>query len=365
MHLRGDVGVGVQRKAGVGVSEDAGQSLGVHAAAHGVGGEGVAQIMEADVRQAGFLEDQLQTLVGGARRDGLLRLQNAGEDPLAHGRLPPFLEDVQGAGGEQDRAGPLLGLRFAHHHRAAGSRMDGAAYPQRSRRLVEVAPFEAADLAPAKAGGDLRVEEIVPQGLGPDRLHEFFQLLLVENLLGSPVELRDHRAFGGVLHDQSGVHCRLHDLVEQHVDAADRDLREMPLGPIGGVVGLLSQGVIELLHVPLGDGAEHLLSQSRDDMMPGVAAVAADGTLPQDGLGVGREPALNPFRHRHVPFLAQVRSPVAVDGAVELRHQLLLGPGEDGFEDGRPVLLVADDDAAFPAAVPALADEAVAVRSFS
>ena len=35
------MGVGVQGEAGVGVAQDAGQGLGIHAAGEGVGGKGV------------------------------------------------------------------------------------------------------------------------------------------------------------------------------------------------------------------------------------------------------------------------------------------------------------------------------------
>ena len=41
LHVRGDMGVGVQGKGCVGMTQDAGQGLGVHTAGEGVGGEGV------------------------------------------------------------------------------------------------------------------------------------------------------------------------------------------------------------------------------------------------------------------------------------------------------------------------------------
>ena len=51
LHIGGDVGVGVEREAGVGVTEDLRQRLGIHTARQRVGGEGVAQIVEADQRK--------------------------------------------------------------------------------------------------------------------------------------------------------------------------------------------------------------------------------------------------------------------------------------------------------------------------
>ena len=42
------MGVGIQREGGVGVAQDTGQGLGVHAGGQGMGGEGVPQIMKSD-----------------------------------------------------------------------------------------------------------------------------------------------------------------------------------------------------------------------------------------------------------------------------------------------------------------------------
>ena len=46
-----DRGVGVQREGGVGVAQDSGQRLSIYAAGKGMGGEGVAQVVEADTGQ--------------------------------------------------------------------------------------------------------------------------------------------------------------------------------------------------------------------------------------------------------------------------------------------------------------------------
>ena len=51
LHVRRHVGVGVQGEGRVGVTQDAGERLGVHAAGEGVGGEGVTQVVEPDVGQ--------------------------------------------------------------------------------------------------------------------------------------------------------------------------------------------------------------------------------------------------------------------------------------------------------------------------
>ena len=85
------MGIGVQREAGVGVAQDARQGLGIHAAGQGMGGEGMAEIVEADVWQARAPEDILQPLVGGARRDRQMRIAQAREDPLGGIAFVPLL----------------------------------------------------------------------------------------------------------------------------------------------------------------------------------------------------------------------------------------------------------------------------------
>ena len=139
--------------------------------------------------------------------------------------------------------------------------MNGATYLQRPVRLVEVAPLESTDLTAPQAGGDLRVEEIVPQRLVADRLHELIELLFVEDFHGRTVELGDHRSIRRVLHNQPGVHRRFHDLVEQHVDAAHGGAGKLALASVAGFVCLPTQRIIEFLHVPLRNRAQHFIPQ--------------------------------------------------------------------------------------------------------
>ena len=57
------LGIGVECKARIGMTEDARQRLGVHAAGQRVSGEGVAQIVESNIWQSRVLEDILQPMV--------------------------------------------------------------------------------------------------------------------------------------------------------------------------------------------------------------------------------------------------------------------------------------------------------------
>ena len=59
------MGVGVQREGRIGVSQNAGQRFGVHAAGEGMGCEGMAQIVEADAGEFCPLEHCLHVAILG------------------------------------------------------------------------------------------------------------------------------------------------------------------------------------------------------------------------------------------------------------------------------------------------------------
>ena len=70
LHIRCDMGVGVQREGGIGVAQDTGQGFGVHTAGEGVGGEGVTQIVEANAGQPCPLEERFHVAIGCIGRFG-------------------------------------------------------------------------------------------------------------------------------------------------------------------------------------------------------------------------------------------------------------------------------------------------------
>ena len=57
------MGIGVQGEASVEVTQHAGQRLDVHTVLQGNGGEGVAEVVESDLRDAGSFENALQHIV--------------------------------------------------------------------------------------------------------------------------------------------------------------------------------------------------------------------------------------------------------------------------------------------------------------
>ena len=86
------MGVGVQGEGCVGVSQDTGQGLGIHAAGQSVGSEGMPQVVEPNVGQARLLEQHFQSAVSRVRVRRQLWTGGMGEDPyhndIRHGGSP-------------------------------------------------------------------------------------------------------------------------------------------------------------------------------------------------------------------------------------------------------------------------------------
>ena len=64
------MGIGVQSEACGEVTQHAGHRLNIHAVLKRNGGEGVAEVMESDLRDASSFEDALQHIVDAVRGDG-------------------------------------------------------------------------------------------------------------------------------------------------------------------------------------------------------------------------------------------------------------------------------------------------------
>lgn len=79
------MGVGVQCERRIGVTQDAGQRLGIHSAGKGVGGEGVTQIMEVDAGQPRPLKERFHVAIGRVGIDWIFRLHWVRKDPLTDG----------------------------------------------------------------------------------------------------------------------------------------------------------------------------------------------------------------------------------------------------------------------------------------
>ena len=125
------MGVGVQREGGVGMTQNAGQRFGVHAAGEGVGGEGMPQIVEADAGQARPPEQRFHVAIGRVGIDWIFRLHWVRKDPLADSiRFSPP-QDVSHAVRQDDGAHALIGLCLTDGILALPLAVEGSAHLQR------------------------------------------------------------------------------------------------------------------------------------------------------------------------------------------------------------------------------------------
>ena len=65
--------------------------------------------------------------------------------------------------------------------------------------LIKVVPHESADLTPAQASGELRVEEVVPERVCFDGFHEIIHLLIGKDALGGGIRFRQRHPIGGFI----------------------------------------------------------------------------------------------------------------------------------------------------------------------
>ena len=116
---------------------------------------------------------------------------------------------------------PRPGFRLANLEPAARLPVQGAADLQRSCFAIEVFPLETANLAPAQAGGELGIEEVVPEWVGLDSLHKTVQFLVGEDTFGRGVRFRQSYPIGGVPGDNMGTDRIRYGPVEHSVNASD------------------------------------------------------------------------------------------------------------------------------------------------
>ena len=82
------------------------------------------------------------------------------------------------AGWQDDLPCAGVGFGIPSHQPAALFSMKGAVDFQSTATLIEVGPHESADLTSAQTGGQLSVEEVIPEFIGFDRCQENIQLFL-------------------------------------------------------------------------------------------------------------------------------------------------------------------------------------------
>ena len=98
------------------------------------------------------------------------------EDPLAVRFLLPHLQNLHRAGRKLDGSDTFFGFRFSNFHTAALAIADCPPDLKPPGLFIEVLPLEAADLAPAQSGGQLRVEEVRPHIVLPHHIQKLLEL---------------------------------------------------------------------------------------------------------------------------------------------------------------------------------------------
>ena len=263
--------------------------------------------MEADTGQPRPPEQRLHAEVGRAGVDRILRLHRVGEYPLTDGiRLAPP-QDVRHRLRQEDGTHSLSRFGLAGGVLALPLTVEGAAHLQRAALLVEVAPLQAADLAAAQAGHQLRLKEVPPHLVLLHHRAEGVQLLAGQNALGLVVGFGRRCTFGGISGNDMGLHRVFQRGVEGGMDVAHHGVRELMIH-LGMLVDtpLRFQTAVHSLDVLLRDKGDLFIAQLRFDIVFDVAAIALEGTGPHRTRLVLCEPAVQPLAQRHAAVLGQL-----------------------------------------------------------
>ena len=159
---------------------------------------------------------------------------------------------------------------------------------------------------------------------------------------------RQRRAAGGVAHTHHSVGQPFAVLVGEALPAT------------------FLEPTVELLQVVLRQLIQRDVPNLRNDMQADAALVGLLRSWADLRLGVILIPVCQPVPEEHLwPHLLRLQSAVILLELLELFDTLLLCLGEDIFRLGIAVIVIADDDAAFPPTVLALPYCSVSGFSFS
>lgn len=181
----------------------------------------MAQIMESKGRQAIFFKQLFQLVISGAGVHRCFGFERIGKDPDRVGTFFATSQSLCGAVGQEDLSGSGVSLGVARHQPPTLFLVDGSVDTQRSLPGIEVRPHESADLTKPQAGGQLCVEEVLPDGGLLYCRQKGIQLFFVENGHRLMSYFGRLHMVSGIIRQQPLVYCGLQRMVQGGVDAVD------------------------------------------------------------------------------------------------------------------------------------------------
>ena len=304
------MGVDIQRGGGLAVAEDARHRCDIRAARDHQTGGGVPEGMDVQLlRQAVFLEDQLEAVGEGGGRHGELRSLTAeqevigGQLPLVIGFgdvctfLPVLPQETFHLGGEVHIAVACAGLGFFYkdllvrHLDRVAADVDGTLLP------INVAPLQSAALTPPHPRGDDELEVgFVLDALALQRGDDLLRRFLVRDLLFALAPSVAVGAPRRIMRKKATLHGIREDAAQRSVHALNGVLGEW-LFRVG--TDDFSQFCVEIPEVLRPQLGELVVTQRRENTLD-VLPVAADGGLCQLAGRDVRQPQVDVFCQREL-----------------------------------------------------------------
>ena len=202
------MGIGVQGEACGEVTQHTGHRLDVYTILQCDGCEGVAEVVESDLRDTSPFENPLQHIVHTVRGDGTTVRRGKHIGVVALALLLP--QDFDCLGRDADGPVGVLGFQrrfhdFAIHSRHLPPYLDNAVLP------VDVLPFQSEEFTSTQTGGELNVVHLIdttPLGFfqkGTEMLHRHRLHFLV-------FYLGELTGIGGIGQDDLLRYCKIHIL---------------------------------------------------------------------------------------------------------------------------------------------------------
>ena len=314
----------------------------------------MAQIMKSNMLAPSVLQDELQPAAHHAGGDGTILFYWGREHPAGVHRLFVLPQHRHHGGRQDDLADGVLRLGRADL-KLATHIVDLLVHIQYAGFEVQVVPLQRHELASAQASRQVQKEDLVVAL--ELRLNEKPLQFLPRQHLHLPCLFRRQLAADGRFHTDQPI---LHRLLQCGAAGGVTHTHHSVGQPFAVFVGealpaAFLESAIELLQVILRQLVQRDVSNFRDDVQADAALVSLLRGGADLGLGVILIPVCQPVPEGHLgPHLLRLQSPALLLEFLELLDALLLRFSEDIFRLGITVVIVADDDAAFPAAILSL-----------